>query len=248
MPYHFLCVLANCDVVLYSIGTVAFERREPNIMRFFLTVCVFLIFVSFVKAGGADEIYDDLVTLSVEDLEKVVVLYSIVCAERGVELPPNALPLFYRFLNECEKKIAGRVEFSPADLANAIFTEHFRLAEDAIRVLRTFLHSRWHEVHQDFSSYIEMKGGGAGEADYFTYSMYSENLYFLSAVLSALNNEYHSVLSSWAEEENQTVHTVYVSVKTRGWSDWVFAGCFFAAAVCFFASSILRFKKGNTCS
>lgn len=145
-----------------------------------------------------DAVVDDLLTLSVEQIRAVSVMFAAICAEGGGTQfsSEQAFPYLYAFVQQCERLVLERGSF-PHDVSARIFDASFAVAVEASdsdsdfysQFAVYFLQSVWrNNLALDRQALLQYEVYGAEESFDLMFA-HSERIYVLSAVLSALGND-----------------------------------------------------------
>ena len=154
-----------------------------------------------------DEVVEDtLLTLSVEQVEAVSVMFAAICAEGGGPQfsSEQVFPYLHTFVQQCERLVLERGSF-PHDVSARIFDDTFATAVGASdsdsgfysQFAVYFLQSVWRNaLALDRKSLLEYEVYGTEESFDLIFA-FSERIYVLSAILSALgNDEPHDAFSA----------------------------------------------------
>lgn len=174
-------------------------------MKIFV-VCLVAFLLSVSTQGVSEEISvaDNLLTLSIEEVEMVSEAFSVMCDQvADVEVSAEqALPYLYTFVRRCERFVLEEGSF-PYDLSARLFDHRLASvvgvpgpASDFYSHLAVYLlQGAWRNaVGRDVESFLQLDLHGMDES-FDPAMVYSEELYVASAILSALMDGPHSSLS-----------------------------------------------------
>lgn len=171
---------------------------------FVATLVAFLLSVSTQGVSEEISVADNLLTLSIEEVEMVSEAFSVMCDQvADVEVSAEqALPYLYTFVRRCERFVLEEGSF-PHDLSARLFDHRLASvvgvpgpASDFYSHLAVYLlQGAWRNaVGRDVESFLQLDLHGMDES-FDPAMVYSEELYVASAILSALMDGPHSSLS-----------------------------------------------------